>query len=411
MGKEQGKRPMNVRLNRNGKNLNFSTKASIQLAGYKDVEVFEKENVVAVRGMVGQGYHISQEKGRPRMALSNAQLVEYICKKFGCTYGSTLPVWTGEQENVLFFGGMQPLKMPYVLDEHFTPIEVEYNRRAGDWSYVHDNWIEFTQEVRKVLPERLSAYRCGQVVVLRGDPAGRLVLTPRRQSGKRMLVSHALADYLRSLYGGEELGMRLHAALLPDGVALADSLDSLTKIDLSGLEKLVLDESKCCFLTPRISGTMYFSTMAWEQMERAGRVDVYGRAEYLALHVACEGDFPVTTYGYAHYIHSKQLCALVKKQWPEAKRLHVLRHGKLWLLWPNTTRPVGLPPPSQFRKVSLSKSLMQGKLQPQRAASAVAMENERVEAMNSIGPKSNPFSTEQRSKDMKTRRSYSAHSL
>lgn len=365
---------VSVRLNKNGKSLNFSTRASVPFMGYDDVEIFEKEGVVAVCGALQGSYHISMEKGRPRKALSNAQLVEYICKKFGYALGGVLPAWTGEQENVLFFGGMQPHAGRYVLDESYTPIEVDYNRRAGNWAYVHDNWIEFTQEVRETLPTRLSAFRCGRVVVLSGDPAGKLTLTPRRQSGNLMLVSHPLADHLRGLYGGEERGMRLRAAVLPGGVALADSQDLLSAVDLTRLERLTLDEGKYSFLTLGNRGTLYLSTPAWKQITSMNQLDVYGGMGYLALRTAREGAMRVTTCGYAHYIHSKRFFALLKERWPEARRIYLLRYGEQWLLWPHPSRPAGLPFPTQFRKINLAKAEEKRKPQPQRVASSVAAE-------------------------------------
>lgn len=362
------KKLMSVRLNRNGKTLNFSSQASMPLAGYGDVEVFEKDGVIAVSGATSGSYHISGEVGRPRKALSNARLVEYIREKFGCELGGALPVWLGEEENVLFFGGMQPQAGPYVLDEDFMPVEVEYNRRAGDWAYVHDNWIEFTQEIREALPERLSASRCGRVVLLNGDPAGKLALTPRRQSNNLMLVSHALADHLRSLYDGEERGMRLYAALLPNGVALADNQELLESVNLTCPERLVLDESKYCFVTTGAKGTLYLSATAWEQLERAERMDIYDGLGCLALRSARDGMMKVTQSGYAHYIHSKPLCMLLKERWPEAKKLHLLRHGDLWLLWPSTARPAGLPAAAQFQRLDLTDREQKKRTPPQRVA-------------------------------------------
>lgn len=368
MWREQKNRPMNVRLNRNGKSLNFSTRASMALEGYEDVEVLEKQGVMAVRGTAAGGYHISGEEGRPRKALSNARLVEHIREKFGCALGGALPAWTGEQENVLFFGGMQPQAGPYVLDDSFVPVEVEYNRRAGDWAYIHDNWIEFTQEVRDALPERLSAFRCGRVVLLSGDPAGKLLLTPRRRSGNRTLVSHGLADHLRGLYGGVESGMRLRAAQLPGGVALADSLELLSAVNLTRPERLNLDESKYSFLTAGGRGTLYLSVPGWTELGGAERLEVYEGMGCLALRPSREGALRVTECGYAHYIHSKRFCELVKARWPDSVKLHLLRYGELWLLWPGTARPAGLPAPGQFKRLELTGGAQKKKTSPPRVA-------------------------------------------
>lgn len=366
MAKRETKRAVNVRLNRNGKILNFSTKASAPLAGYTDADVFEKAGVIAVCGTHRDSYHLCGEGGRPRKALSNAQLVAYLCEKFGCGLGACLPAWIGQEENVLFFGGVQSGNGPWFLDESFTPVEVEYNRRVGNWAYVHDNWIEFTREVREALPERLSAYRCGRVVLLSGDTAGKLVLTPRRQSGNQMLVSRAVADQLRSLYGGVETGMRLHAAILPGGVVLADSLEALGSVNLTRTEKMVLDESKYSFLSLTPKGSLYLSAPAWEQMEGLEQVEVYGAPGCLALRPVVEGGLRVTACGYAHHIHSKKLHQMIAAQWPAEKKLYLLRYGNLWLLWPNAARPAGVPAQETFQRIELNAALAVQK-QPQHS--------------------------------------------
>lgn len=369
MARNTRKGVVSVRLNRNGKTLSFSTKASAPLAGYTDVDIFESIDVVAVRGTYRGSYHISKEEGRPRKALSNAQLVTYLCEKFGCSLGSSLPAWISVEEDMLFFGRAQHTGSGF-LDESFTPLEVEYNRRAGDWAYVHDNWIEFTRDVRDALPERMTACHCGRVILLLGDPEGTLSLTLRRQSGNRMLVSHALADSLRSIYGGKEKGMRLRAALVPGGVALADSQEELAAVNMTRPARLVLDESQHRFMTLGQKGTIYLSASAREGLVRNGRVDVYEACGYLALRPADDGAVKVTESGYGCYLYSRELSRAITAQWPGSKRLYLLRHEGLWVLWPSTQRPMDLPPAFEFQKAAWPGTRRQELQVPPRVTAA-----------------------------------------
>lgn len=345
-----------VRLNQNGKVLNFSSSASTMFVGFDNVDIFENDHVIAVQAATKGQYHISSEKGRLRKALSNAQLIAHLCKKFGCELGASLPAWVGDDERVLFFGGIQPEeKEHYILDETYTPVEVEYNRRAGSWAYIHDNWIEFTREVRDILPRRLSVYRCGNTVLLLGDSSGKLVLTPRRASGNLMLVSHPLASFLRHLYNGTERGMRLCAATVPGGVALAENGELLDKGDYTFKEKVSLDERTCAFLNVGTGklGSMYLSAYAWQLLGRPERLSVYIKAEYLALKPEKNGQFRATKCGYAQYIHTRQLCAILQNRWPGGKKIYLLRHENLWVLLPDTDLYHKLPPASSFERVEL----------------------------------------------------------
>lgn len=348
---KKDKSQYNVRFNKNGKIINFSTHVSKVLEGYEDVDVFEKDCIIAVQPTIGGSYHISGEVGRPRKGLSNAQLVEYLCKKFGCVPGDSLPAWLGKQEDVLFFGGMQPNKEEiYTLDESYTAIEVEYNRRAGDWAYIHDNWTEFTREVREVLPRRLTAYRCGNAVLLMGDAAGKLVMTPKRQRGTPMLVSPALADYLREMFDGSEKGMRLRAKIVQGGVILADKIEALATADLTQCKPLDLNGCSRYFVTLGMRGALYLSAAAAQQLKNEGeRLSLYRASKYLALKVNDGGALHIGEQKYAHYICSNHLCEMVRKWWPTEKKLYLLSHGKFWLMHSEPIWPADVPPASAFK--------------------------------------------------------------
>lgn len=330
------KRQLFLVLNKNGKLIRFNTGASEPLISWSSVNVLEKGDVLALCGDTRGTYHLASENGRQRVCLCNQALVDYICKKFNCARGAKLSAWMGEEDNVLYFGGMQSAKASvYKLDNGYLPVIVDYNKRVGDWAYIHDNWIEFSKEIRTCLPQKISAFRCEAGIVLLDAPDGPLKPEPRREKGNKMLVSKELASYLRSFCGiegrGKSRGLRMRAAVISGGIILGKTEEDLIAPDLLNLEQLNLD-SKSCYLTMGKRGGIYVSSKFKKQMGDTAKLSVWRSKEFLALKPDPNGDINIRSSGYCSQIFSVSLEKLLRTMWPAAKKLYLIGHKNYWVV-------------------------------------------------------------------------------
>lgn len=350
-----GKRPICVSIGRNGKSIRFSTAASEVLDAWDAVDLFEKNGVFAVRSAPRGRYHISKEQGRRRVLLSNQALVAYLCATYSCAPGATLPAWMGEEDGVLFFGGMQhnAPRQP-TLDQAFTPLILEYNQRAGLWAYVHDNWIEFSKDIRTNLPPALTPALCGNTVALLHAPHGPLIPVPRRQQGNPMLVSKPLADFLRSQFRGHTKGLRLHAALLPNGLLLAETLTDLDRPNLDRLRPVVLSDAQSFYLSFGRPGCLYLSARARKAIGDNTPLSLCSSGHLFALRPDPAGPIKPSINGYAAQIFSRSLEKCLRARWPAAKRLFLSHYKGIWILSDSTASPIQDNQKTYFRNLLFS---------------------------------------------------------
>lgn len=338
------------------RNLHINTAASRYLLGYSEVNVYEKGAVMAIEGALKGSYHLSREKGRDRSVISSMELVSHILEKYKRNGKAVLPVWEGQQEGVLFFGKAAPTKeIPPVLDETWTPLETEYNRRAGEWVYVHDNWIEVTKGIRTQLPDRLRAYQAGQVTVLKPETDGPLRVTSHRQRGNRMLDEPMLARYLRETYSGEAAGLRLRACSTQDGLVLIASEEgALAGFRSKSMKPIELDETMLRFVTLHGKGGLYLSVRAYQAMGSCERVSAYCCGDWLALKPDPEGDKRVFTSGYVQEIFSSRLGDFLLRHYPEQGKYYLVQRGELWVFMTQPEAEELPPSPGRFRRLELT---------------------------------------------------------
>lgn len=338
-----------------GKNISFNTGASLVFLGYQEADVYEKGDVVAIQAVHGGAYHLANETGRDRKSLSSLALAKYLCQKFGCKEGERLDAWTNVQEGVLFFSGVRSEgKRNCLLDETYTKLVFEYNCRAGDWAYIHDNWVDFSKELRENLPEHMRAYRCGDAVVLLEDEKGPLHITTRRQTETRLIVSYALTLYLGGVFQGERKGFRLKAKQLANGVILAATQEALEQVRLEERKEILLDETQRRTLKMDASRKgIYLSVPAWKFLNEAERVSVYRCKGFLALKPEKDGTIKVNQYGYQRILCSVALLQMMAERWPETVQLYLHKHEEFFLLWPEIKPPQGVPAPTSFRRLAV----------------------------------------------------------